>query len=259
MKKYLKKIINYFGFDVIRLKSPQSEVITPALAADEWRDKNALIVNGFNLLKQKGFSPKHVVDVGANHGTWARELLKVFPKANYTLIEPQAWLSESFSDLLQQPNFTFLPIGVGKEQGEFLFTLVERDDSCNFIATEQEAIENGYKQISVKVDTINNIVKHSKFGYPDLLKIDAEGLDLEVIEGSTDILGKTEVILLEAAVVNPYFRNDIHAVIHLMNEKGYKLFDITDLNRPLENKVLWLVELLFVLKNGRFDKTNWIN
>lgn len=44
-----------------------------------------------------------------------------------------------------------------------------------------------------------------------------------------------------------------------MNEKGYKLFDISDLNRPFDNKVLWLVELLFVLKDGRFDKTNWLN
>jgi hypothetical protein len=35
-----------------------------------------------------------------------------------------------------------------------------------------------------------------------------------------------------------------------MYNKGYKLFEITDLNRPFENKVLWLVELMFIKKAG---------
>jgi hypothetical protein len=35
-----------------------------------------------------------------------------------------------------------------------------------------------------------------------------------------------------------------------MNEKGYSLFDLTDLNRPFSPQVLWLVELVFVKKDG---------
>ena len=42
----------------------------------------------------------HIVDIGANHGTWTRETLKYFPDAFYTLIEPQKWLQPSFQDLL---------------------------------------------------------------------------------------------------------------------------------------------------------------
>jgi hypothetical protein len=42
----------------------------------------------FLLLKCRGFSPNHIVDVGANHGYWTRTALKYFPDAYYTLIEP---------------------------------------------------------------------------------------------------------------------------------------------------------------------------
>ncbi len=42
-----------------------------------------------------------------------------------------------------------------------------------------------------------------------------------------------------------------------MDAKGYCLFDITDLNRPWEKPVLWLVELVFVRKGGRLDSMNW--
>lgn len=44
-----------------------------------------------------------------------------------------------------------------------------------------------------------------------------------------------------------------------MDAYGYKLFDITDLNRPWSNNVLWLVELVFVLKNGTIDSIKWHN
>lgn len=112
MKKSIKKIFRYFGFDIVRTLLPEREGNAPAEVVVERHDKNTLISNAFTLLKYKGFNPAHVVDVGANHGNCAREVLKVFPNSNYTLIEPQSWLSESFSDLLQEPNFIFLPIDV---------------------------------------------------------------------------------------------------------------------------------------------------
>jgi hypothetical protein len=41
-----------------------------------------------------------------------------------------------------------------------------------------------------------------------------------------------------------------------MNEKGYRLFEITDINRPFQLQVLWLAELVFVKKNGIIDSYN---
>ena len=34
-----------------------------------------------------------------------------------------------------------------------------------------------------------------------------------------------------------------------MDNKGYEIFDFTDLNRPFKNGLLWLVEILFVKKD----------
>ena len=38
-----------------------------------------------------------------------------------------------------------------------------------------------------------------------------------------------------------------------MDENNYRLFDITDIIRPFQSQVLWLVELVFVKKNGFID------
>ncbi len=38
-----------------------------------------------------------------------------------------------------------------------------------------------------------------------------------------------------------------------MTQNNYILFDITDLNRPYDKKVLWLIELVFVKRGGLID------
>ena len=78
---------------------------------------------------------------------------------------------------------------------------------------------------------------------PDILEVDAEGLDLQVLARASDILGHTEVVLEEALIVGG--RENI---IQRMNEAGYHILDITDLNRSPKYGVLWLCELAF-LKN----------
>jgi hypothetical protein len=74
-----------------------------------------------------------------------------------------------------------------------------------------------------------------------------------VLNGASNYFGKTEIFMVEAGVVNKSFDNSLLKLMNYMDEKGYRLFEITDLNRPYQPKVLWLVELVFVLKGGKID------
>src|SRR6187549_3815123 len=90
--------------------------------------KNGLLEIFFTNIQSMGFTPKHIIDIGANHGTWTRETLTYFPNAYYTLIEPQEWLKPSFQDLLNaNPKIAYHPVGAGSEAGSFKFTIVHRD------------------------------------------------------------------------------------------------------------------------------------
>lgn len=250
MKRLIKKIL-------IRTLTPLAYRLGIAKYTEqkiEAFDKNILLNTFFTILKDAGFKPNHIVDVGANHGTWTRETLKYFPDAYYTLIEPQGWLKNSIEDLLAtNKKISFHAAGAGANAGSFKFTLHDRDDSCSFKYTEQEAQQKGYKQIEIPVVTLNQLLAASALPIPDIIKIDAEGLDIEVLKGASDFLGKTEVFMVEAGVVNKEFQNSFFNLINFMENNGYRLFDITDLNRPFKPAVLWLVELAFVKKGGIID------
>lgn len=206
------------------------------------------------ILKAANFSPKHIVDIGANHGNWTREVRAHFPDAQYTLFEPQPNLRKAMADLLVEGSRVQLnTMGIGKESGEMLFTLHERDDSCSFAWTPEMAADKGYQQIKIPVTTLDKHVEANHLPWPDLVKVDAEGWDLEVLEGAPNVLKNATVVMIEAAVGNPTFNNTILRICSAMDSAGYRLMDFTDLNRPWSNRVLWLVEMAYVKKGSALD------
>lgn len=253
MKNLLQKIAKNAGYTIIKNKN-YDEITRKAKNPAPENEKNNLLGKFYTTLKAINFSPNFIVDIGANTGTWTRGALKHFPDSSYLLIEPQERLSVQFTDLLQSPKIKYLPVGVGDKNDILKFTLVDRDDSCSFIYSEEEAAKMGYDQIEVPIKTLNSIIKENHLSYPDIVKIDAEGLDLEVIDGASNLFGKTEVFIVEAGIQNKLYKNSLLRLVSKMDEAGYELYDITDLNRPLQIPVLWLVELVFVKKGGKLTQ-----
>lgn len=244
MKKVLQKVANKLGYKIMK-NTTHTHVSRVSV-----NHKNDLLSKFYSTLKKLNFQPNFIIDIGANTGTWTREALREFPNSSYLLIEPQERLSENFKDLLQNPKIKYLPVGVGNKNDILKFTIHDRDDSCSFIYSEEEAAKMGFEQIEVPIKTVNSIIKEQNLPYPDIVKIDAEGLDLEVLEGASDLFGKTEVFLVEAGIQNKIYKNSLLKLINTMDEAGYEIYDITDLNRPFNLPVLWLVEAAFVKKNG---------
>ena len=249
IKKNINKIFSNFGFTIV---NRNSNLLNN-------NNKDFLLSNFYNTLKAFHFDPKHIVDVGANHGTWTRETLQYFPDSIYTLVEPQYWLKSSLQDILDvNKKVTFHAFGAGEKSGEFQFTILDRDDSCSFKYSEAEAIKYGLKQIDIPVVTLNELLQQSDLPDPDIIKIDAEGLDIDVLHGADNYFGKTEIFLVEVGVVIKEFENSFLKMINFMDEKGYRLFEITDLNRPFATKILWLAELAFVKKGGFIDSQKFV-
>jgi FkbM family methyltransferase len=202
----------------------------------------------FSALKARGFSPKHIVDVGANHGNWTRAALNYFPEAYYTLIEPQDYLKKDVQDLLAREDgkIRWIGAGVGDKPGILPFMISHRDDSSTFAVTPGTAKARGMRQIDVRVVTLNEIVRTSSAPFPDMVKIDAEGFDLRVIAGVSQLLGRTDIFFLETAIFAHDVENSLENVMSTMSQAGYHVIDITDLNRSPKYGVLWLCEVAFL-------------
>ena len=207
----------------------------------------------FQCIKNLGFDPKHIVDVGANRGTWTRNAFQYFPDAYFSMFEPQAYLSGSFTDLLKNPKIKFHAKGVGPYSGMMDLTTSDRDDSFSFSFTAEQAKAFGVRQVKAPVITLDEFLPTLDLPQPELVKIDAEGWDLEVLKGAESTIANAEVVLMEAAVMNKMFKNTIKDVVFEMGNRDFFVFDITDLNRTSKDNALWLTEIAFIKKAGFID------
>lgn len=132
--------------------------------------------------------------------------------------------------------------GLGEESTKLPFHISVRDDSSTFVPLAGSAF-SGTTMVEVK--SIDDLLVEYQLPVPDIVKIDAEGMDLKAIGGAKKILGKTEIILLEAAVLCP-FENSVLKLINFRDERGYQLVDITKINRGPKHGVHWLTELAFL-------------
>ncbi len=140
IKQFSQSILGRFGFRLIRL----DDRARPVYGLDFF----------FFSLKQFGFNPKHIINVGANHGNWNRTALKYFPDAQCTLIEPKDRLKLYISDLLDRGyRIRWFSVGAGDKPGNFPFTISHRDDSSSFAWTAEQPA--GLEQITVEVKTLN--------------------------------------------------------------------------------------------------------
>ena len=225
VKQLIQSILGKFGFRLVRI-----EGLDPF----------------FSLLQRLGFAPKHILDVGANRGNWTRTAIKHFPDARYTLVEPQDHLKSHIQDLLDRGcKIQWINAGAGDMSGTMPMRISQRDDSSTFVLTDRHGQTTGSQQTTVPVKTLNEIVSTSSAPPPEMVKIDAEGFDLKVLAGASDLLGKTDIFLVEAVVCGNY-ENSAAEVIQFMANAGYRLIDITDLNRSPKHGVLWLCELAFL-------------
>jgi len=236
MKRLIHRTVNRLGYRLIKIeppKPPQEASMRPL----------------FLSLMQGGFEPRCIIDVGANRGIWTRSALKFFPRSKFVMVEPQAELKPYSSDLLQ-PNgqVKWITAGVADQKGVLPFHISHRDDSCSFIDGWSAPPSDGQTTVDVEVTTLNEIARLYCPEGADIVKIDAEGVDLKVLAGASKLLGKTDVFLVEAAVF-PRAENSLAEVVCTMTAAGYHTAEITDVNRSPKHGIAWLCELAF-LRNG---------
>jgi hypothetical protein len=82
---------------------------------------------------------------------------------------------------------------------------------------------------------------------PTLIKIDAQGYELEILKGATISLNSIEAILLEVSVME---LNDgaplLHEVVSFMKDLGFLACDLLEIHRRPLDRALSQIDLMFV-------------
>ena len=174
-----------------------------------------------------------VIDVGANRGQFAREILRVFPRARLFCFEPvpgvfhvlQAWASRSSGQV------SAFNVALGDTEGSVKMSVhVNWDYSSSLLKTTDLALQiYPYQEVQAPIDVrltcLDEFVKQSGIELlPDILiKVDAQGYDDRVIRGGVETFRKARVCIVEINLDYLYEgQGSFRDIFLLLDSLGYQ-------------------------------------
>jgi FkbM family methyltransferase len=179
--------------------------------------------------------PTSVIDVGAAYGDWSIMCQAVFPSARYLLVEPLEEFAPFLHDAVARlSDANWVPAVAAGQRGERNLR-VHRDLVGSSLLVEAQESDDVETRV-VSAAAVDELVRDHDAAGPYLLKVDAQGGELEVLRGAQDTLRQTELVILEVTFLpllidGPEFAD----VVSVMAASGFVMHDILDLSyRPLD-------------------------
>lgn len=248
LKKIIKKSFNLVGLEVRRRDISSLHGRYP---------RNSLP----GLLQQArnvGLSPATVIDVGAAYGSFALQCHNVFPDAKYILVEPleeyKPFLEAATSSI---SNAEYILAAATAELGEITINVHPDLVGSSLYLEDEDSNVNGIPR-TVRAIALDYLIEDGKVNGPFLLKIDVQGVELDVLLGAEEILRGTEYVLLEISLFEFFKRGpQFYDVVTFMKSRGFVAYDIYELHyRPLDN-ALSQIDIAFVKETGLFRKYHY--
>lgn len=208
-----------------------------------------MIVNALQKLKSFGFEPKNILDIGANKGKWTLEIKKkVFPKAEYTLIEAIDY--EELEKLsVKHDNINYKNILL--DEIERLVTWYEKRNTGDSLFKENTGYFDDCKEIKRSATTLDLVFNKNEVF--ELIKIDCQGAEIPILKGGNSLVQKSSVIILEVPFMGEYNIGapNFYEHINYMENIGYRVFDIVELHRV--DNILIQIDIIFIKQGHDFE------
>jgi FkbM family methyltransferase len=202
--------------------------------------------------RELGFAPNVVFDVGVGPGT--PDLYEAFPHARLVLVEPLEEWRRNFEWVERQRKTDTIIAAAGSAPGE-VEILVHRAPWCSSILGGLRGEDANGVRRSVPVVRLDDIATERDLVGPFVVKVDVEGVELDVLSGALEVLRVTEIVLLEVSLFEfvpgaPQF----HDVVSWMHEHGFVVADLFDAHNRLLDGALARMDVAFVQADGRFRR-----
>lgn len=192
-------------------------------------------------LSGRGFYPKMVLDIGAARGDWTQLAVQYWPDAEYFMIEP---LQENEAVLQRLTSKTsklnYVLAAAGSEKGTASLGVSQDLDGSSLLWSQM------LPNREVPVVSVDTLLEHGKIKQPDFIKIDVQGYEWFVFQGSKKALEKCSLVLVELnfSRFSPVIKL-VHECIEWLTNNGFVLYEIVDvLRRPLDH-AMGQCDLLF--------------
>lgn len=185
----------------------------------------------FTRLRETGFRPSVIYDIGASNGVWSALMCQVFPDAIFHLFEPLAEIREDYWKRLKvqqasHQNLIMHAVALGARDGK-VDMAVHYD---GYSSTVLDTGENPEFQQRIRVDqhTLDRYVKENAVPLPIVIKIDTQGAERMILMHATECLRHAKVVFAETWLTRGYGPETplLHELMELLSASDFVLTEI---------------------------------
>ena len=209
------------------------------------------------------FKPKVIYDIGANTGIYGLVSLALDTQSRVAFFEPLESATEILRKNLEMNGFKadIVELALSNYDGEGVFFMNEGKDFLYSITLNEyadQAIQGmhdesiSYKEKSVKVVTLDTLIKNRSISKPNLVKLDVETHEPEVMGGFGFSITDVDAYLIE--VLNAEAANKLN---ELFAKSDYEYFNLDDEKfevRKTENFIYTGLTNYFVIRSSLASK-----
>lgn len=196
-------------------------------------------------LKQRGYSPQTVYDIGAADGSWTRQALNYWPDATYVCFEPLAERQDALRALrssLSSGRIQIEACGVGDTDGQLSIGVTD-------FLWDSSFAYSGSSARTVPIRRLDSLIAAGT-PIPSFIKIDVQGFEKRVLEGGQEAMRHADLILMECTFFP--FCDDMRTLdvtIAYMAAHDFIPYEFVDyLRRPLDG-AMGQCDILFIRKD----------
>ena len=190
-----------------------------------------LLVNHYDLF----------IDVGANNGIFIDRINGIYKKSltgkssPYILaFEPNPELKNAIENKIE--NGELVDCALSNQKGKAIFNIYPTDNTTSSLFSRSDMMPHfttNVVKINVNLDTLDSflplIIRESSKG--TFIKIDAEGVELLVIEGAQEVLKSMPVVFVMFEYSKAWKNGNLQLkdAFHLLDNSGYQFYRVTPL------------------------------
>lgn len=206
-------------------------------------------------LRENGFSPSAILDIGANAGEWSRVVASIFASSRILMFdgdpENEAVLHNTVREIGARSSYFLSLLGAEKKDA-VTFYRPEAGTTGSSVLPEMTSFDK--EAIKLRMDTLDSLTENAGnagLGTPLLMKLDVQGFELEILKGGKKTLGASEVVITEASLL-PYNEGAplFADVVAFMDQEGFAVYDFCGQNRRESDYALFQTDVVFARRES---------
>lgn len=200
-------------------------------------------------LRERGFRPGGIIDIGAHEGNWTRLVRTIYPEPPILMIEARSEQERFLQRVCAELNSVGYALALlgPKPSQSIQFHVCGTGSS---IYSERSDSQRAVRTMAMR--TLDEVAaEFDSLAPPLFLKIDIQGAELDCLRGGEATLRISEVIQLEVALLNYNQGAPLAAeIIAFMDDRGFAIFDIAGFVRPNDVDLVQ-VDMIFAAKKSK--------